>query len=56
MNSANFLSTNEDLRLNQYLTTKKKKKVTFYQTNSRLKIKNLEKTCVAWTMNMNYKI
>jgi len=47
MNSANFLSTNEDLRLEKHLIALKKEKVTFYQINSRLKIYNLEKTCVA---------
>jgi len=47
MNSANFLSINVDLRLDSNLVIQNKKRVTFYQINSRLKIKNLEITCVA---------
>ena len=43
MNSANFLSTNEDLRLNQYLTTKKKKKSNFLPNKQQVENKKFRK-------------
>jgi len=55
MNSANFLSIIVDLRLKKLLISLTQEIITFYQKNSKLKIKNWEKICDTWTMDIYYK-
>jgi len=55
MNSANFLSIIVDLRLKKLLISLTQEIITFYQKNSKLKIKNWEKICDTWTMDTYYK-
>ena len=55
MNSANFLSIIVDLRFKKLLISLTKEIITFYQKNSKLKIKNWEKICDTWTMDIYYK-